>query len=301
MAESKIKIDKNVYFRGELSGKYKASPLSLSNDDSRITLIESNIKETRVCTDYNFFNHDENSLEYDKVEDVIIELADYDDLNDYRFIEDIFKVKIVDVELTNQIKEGRDTYGVIKGILRFSLKKDDELTITNFKKPEEDLSIVFPKKIKKSSVKKSPIKPLKIIWILLIIIAIIILILSETGYYKRKSSNYEYPKKERELENFEFKEPINEFKEPIYIEPETEDYADNTIEDGFHYALINIYSPEKGSFYDVEADVQVLDNRIIGMEIKGEYFDLYSNEIDEQGYVYYEGLKGVEFEIYIQK
>ena len=84
MAESIIKIDKNVYFRGELIGKYKASPLSLSNEDSRITLIESNIKETRVCTDYNFFNHDENSLEYDKVEDVIIELADYDDLNDYK-------------------------------------------------------------------------------------------------------------------------------------------------------------------------------------------------------------------------
>ncbi len=297
MAESKIKIDKNVYFRGELSGKYKASPLSLSNDDSSITLIESNIKETRGCTDYDFFNHDKNSLEYDKVEDVIIELADYDDLNDYRFIEDIFKVKIVDVKLTDQIKEGRDTYGVIKGILRFSLRKDDELTITNIKKPEEDLSIVFPKKIKKSPVKKSPIRPLKIIWILFIIIVIILLILSETKNYNRKSSNYEYPKKERELENFEF-------KEPIYIEPETEDYEDNTIEDGYHYVLIDYYNPNTGYSSSYDAEVEIFNGYVISINFnngRSRYDDsFYSNEIDENGYVYVEGLDGEQFEIYVQ-
>ena len=266
MAESIIKIDKNVYFRGELIGKYKASPISLSNEDSRITLIESKIKETRVCTDYDFFNHDENSLEYDKVEDVIIELADYDDLNDYRFIEDIIKVKIVDVKLTDQIKEGRDTYGVINGILRFSLKKDDELTITNIKKPEEDLSIVFPKKIKKSPVKKSPVKPLKIIWILFIIIVIILLILSETKNYKRKSSNYEYPKKERQRTR-DFEE--NLFKDvPKLSKPskEFDDYIKNNSYESFDDNIsqpVNGFSPYDSYFGRGKYDYNALNTIIV--------------------------------------
>ena len=89
MNNSRIKLLKNIYLRGDLNGKYEAKIISNANNDSKISLIETTISETGVCSELDFFNHNYNNLEYAKVEDVTINLANNKDLKDYRFVEDI--------------------------------------------------------------------------------------------------------------------------------------------------------------------------------------------------------------------
>tara|TARA_B110000503_G_scaffold16516_1_gene23623 strand:+ start:2205 stop:3203 length:999 start_codon:yes stop_codon:yes gene_type:complete len=144
MNTSKIKLFKNIHLRGELNGKYEAMSIDNANNHSKISLIETTISETEICSELDFFNLTQNILEYTKVEDVTIKLANNKDLNDYRFVEDITNLKIGDVSLSNQIKDGSQTFGVIQGSAIFTLKKEEEVIININQNPKEDLEIIFP-------------------------------------------------------------------------------------------------------------------------------------------------------------
>ena len=172
MRNPTYKISKNIHFRGDLDGKYKATNIDSSGVDSKITLIETTISETEMCSEFDFFNHNSDSLVYNKVDDVTIKLSDDKDLNDYRFVEDINNLKIGNVLLSDQIKEGSTTYGVIQGKAVFTLKKQEEVKIDLYEKPKEELEIIFPdlEKIKR---KESLIKRLKYIFIFLLAIAVL--------------------------------------------------------------------------------------------------------------------------------
>ena len=123
MNNSKIKLLKNIHFRGDLNGKYEAKEIGNANNDSKISLLETTISQTQICSELDFFNHTHNNLEYAKVDDVTINLANNKDLRDYRFVEDITNLKIGDVSLSKQIKDGSITFGVIEGSAVFTLKK----------------------------------------------------------------------------------------------------------------------------------------------------------------------------------
>lgn len=176
MNNSKITLLKNIHFRGDLIGKYEARPIVSTNKYSKISLIETTISKTEICTELDFFNHNKNILEYNKVEDVTIKLADNKDLKDYRFVEDITNLKICNVSLSDQIKEGSTTYGMIQGKAVFTLKKKEEIKINVYEKPKEELEIVFPdlEKIKR---KESFIKRLKYLLFFLLSIAVLYLLI----------------------------------------------------------------------------------------------------------------------------
>ena len=89
MNDSSLVLSKNIYFRGDLKSKYKATKINSSGKESKITLIETIISETERCFEFDFFNNDNRILQYNSVNDVTIKLSNNEDLNDYRFVEDI--------------------------------------------------------------------------------------------------------------------------------------------------------------------------------------------------------------------
>jgi aspartyl protease family protein len=197
MNNSRIKLLKNIHFRGDLKGKYEAKIISNANNDSKISLIETTISETEVCSELDVFNHNYNNLEYAKVEDVTINLANNKDLKDYRFVEDITNLKIGDVSLSKQMKDGSITFGVIQGRAMFTLKKEDEVLINFYRKPKEDLEIIFPD-IEKKRRKEGLLKLLKSISFLFLAICLVfflVFIISNIDFDVKKKQFYEFKDK----------------------------------------------------------------------------------------------------------
>ena len=194
MNNSKIKLLKNIHFRGDLIGKYQANPIVSTNKYSKISLIETTISKTEICTEIDFFNHSKNILEYDKVEDVTIKLADNKDLKDYRFVEDITNLKIGNVSLSDQIKDGAQTFGVIQGSAMFTLKKEEEVPIIIYQKPKEDLEIIFLD-IDKKNRKKDLIRLLKYALKFLIAIGLfcfLVFIVSNIDFNAKKKQFFDF-------------------------------------------------------------------------------------------------------------
>lgn len=188
MHSSKIKLFKNIHLRGELSGKYEAMSIDNANNHSKISLIETTISETEICSELDFFNLTQNILEYTTVEDVTIKLANNKDLNDYRFVEDITNLKIGDVSLSKQIKDGSQTFGVIQGSAIFMLKKEEEVTININQNPKEDLEIIFPD-IDKIKRKENLLKLFKSILLYLLVIGLfcfLLFIISNIDFNAKK-------------------------------------------------------------------------------------------------------------------
>lgn len=188
MNSSKIKLFKNIHLRGELSGKYEAMSIDNANNHSKISLIETTISETEICSELDFFNLTQNILEYTKVEDVTIKLANNKDLDDYRFVEDITNLKIGDVSLSKQIKDGSQTFGVIQGSAIFMLKKEEEVTININQIPKEDLEIIFPD-IDKTKRKEYLLKLFKSILLYLLVIGLfcfLLFIISNIDFNAKK-------------------------------------------------------------------------------------------------------------------
>lgn len=194
MNNSKIKLLKNIHFRGDLIGKYQANPIVSTNKYSKISLIETTISKTEICTEIDFFNHSKNILEYNKVEDVTIKLADNKDLKDYRFVEDITNLKIGNVSLSDQIKDGAQTFGVIQGSAMFTLKKEEEVPIIIYQKPKEDLEIIFLD-IDKKNRKKDLIRLLKYALKFLIAIGLfcfLVFIISNIDFNAKKKQFFDF-------------------------------------------------------------------------------------------------------------
>ena len=247
MNNSKIKLLKNIHFRGDLNGTYQASPIVNTNNDSKISLIETTISKTEICSELDFFNQNQNILEYTKVEDVTIKLADNKDLQDYRFVEDITNLKICDVSLSDQIKDGTQTFGVIQGNAMFTLKKEEELKIDKFKtndnkfKDEENKILAKRNLISKEEINKE----LKLLQV------------KFQKYRKEKSKEIDELKVKRNKNIINFLNLIN---------PIIEKYmADNSI-----YILLdkkNIFIASKD--YDITNNlIELIDNQIKTIEIK---------------------------------
>lgn len=170
MNDSSLVLSKNIYFRGDLKSKYKATKINSSSEGSKITLIETIISETERCFEFDFFNNNNRILQYNSVNDVTIKLSNNEDLNDYRFVEDITNLKICDVSLSKQITEGSTTFGVIQGKAVFTLKKEEEVKIDVYEKPKEEYEIIFPE-LEKVKRKENLIKRLKYLLFFLLSIA----------------------------------------------------------------------------------------------------------------------------------
>lgn len=193
-------ISKNIHFQGALKGNYEATIINSTGIYSKISLIETTISETQMCSEYDFLNYNNDILEFNKVENVTIKLSNNDELNGYRFVEDICSLKIEDVLLSNQIKEGSTTYGLIQGKAVFLLKKKEEIDINFYEKPKEELEIVFPdlEKIKKKEDLINLIK--SILWLLLAIVVMFLLtrFISRIDFDVKKKQLIEF---KQEVEN----------------------------------------------------------------------------------------------------
>ena len=188
MEESAVKILKNVHFRGNLYGKYKASPIRSWNEDSKISLLETSIEKTEKCSELDFLFSESNILEYNKVDDVNIELSNNEGLGNYTFKENVLNLKIGNVLLSDQTREGSTTYGVIKGNCKFLLQKEEELKISIYEKPEENLDIVFPdiEKIKRKESLFNFFKTALVFSILIILIILFVRIVSSVDFDLKK-------------------------------------------------------------------------------------------------------------------
>ena len=197
MNNSRIKLLKNIYFRGDLNGKYEAKIISNANNDSKISLIETTISEAGVCSELDFFNHNYNNLEYAKVEDVTINLANNKDLKDYRFVEDITNLKIGDISLSKQMKDGSVTFGVIQGRAMFTLIKEDEVLINFYRKPKEDLEIIFPD-VEKKKRKQRLLKLIKSFILILLgicLVCFLVFLLSNIDFDAKKKQFFKFKDK----------------------------------------------------------------------------------------------------------
>lgn len=240
MIDSTVVISKNIHFRGDLKGKYEAIIINSNNSDSKITLIETTISETEMCSEFDFFNHNNDVLEYNKVDDVTIKLSNNEDLNDYRFVEDITNLKIGDVSLSDQIKEGSTTYGVIKGKAVFTLKKQEEVKIDVHEKPKEELEIIFPD-VEKIKRKESLIKRLK--YFLIFLLSIVVLY-----FLVQFISSIDFNAKKKQL--IEFKDNVE-----TKITSKT---IRLTKENGQNYALLTIDGVKQNFLLDTGASMSTV-------------------------------------------
>lgn len=253
MNNSKIKLLKNIHFRGDLNGKYEARPIVNTNNDSKISLIETTISNTEICTELEFFNHTQNILEYNNVQDVTIKLNDNNDLQDYRFVEDITNLKIGDVSLSDQIKDGTQTFGVIQGNAMFTLKKEEEVTINIYQKPKEDLEIIFPD-IDKIKRKKELIKLLKSALIFLLVIGLFCFLVFTI-------SNIDFNAKKKQFIDFKDQVETKFTSKTIRL----------TNKGGQNYALITIDGVKQNFLLDTGASMSTVPSYFIDQLIKKGY------------------------------
>ena len=253
MNNPKVKLLKNIHFRGDLNGKYEARPIVNASYDSKISLIETTISKTEICTELDFFNHSQNLLEYDKVDDVTIKLADNKDLKDYRFVEDITNLKIADVSLSDQIKDGAHTFGVIKGSAMFILKKEEEVTVNIYQKPDEDLEIIFPD-IDKIKRKKELIKLFKSALIFLLAIGLFCFLVFTI-------SNIDFNAKKKQFIDFKDQVETKFTSKTIRL----------TNKGGQNYALITIDGVKQNFLLDTGASMSTVPSYFIDQLIKKGY------------------------------
>ena len=253
MNNSKIKLLKNIHFRGDLNGKYEAKEIGNANNDSKISLLETTISQTQICSELDFFNHTHNNLEYAKVDDVTINLANNKDLRDYRFVEDITNLKIGDVSLSKQIKDGSITFGVIEGSAVFTLKKEDELTINFYQKPKEDFEIIFPD-VEKKKRKQSLLKFLKSFLMILLGICLVC-------YLVFLLSNIDFDAKKKQFFKFKDKVETRLTSKTIRL----------TNSGGQNYALLSIDGIKQNFLLDTGASMSTVPSYFIDQLVKKGY------------------------------
>lgn len=253
MNNSKIKLLKNIHFRGDLNGKYEAKEIGNANNDSKISLLETTISQTQICSELDFFNHTHNNLEYAKVDDVTINLANNKDLRDYRFVEDITNLKIGDVSLSKQIKDGSITFGVIEGSAVFTLKKEDEVTINFYQKPKEDFEIIFPD-VEKKKRKQSLLKFLKSFLMILLGICLVC-------YLVFLLSNIDFDAKKKQFFKFKDKVETRLTSKTIRL----------TNSGGQNYALLSIDGIKQNFLLDTGASMSTVPSYFIDQLVKKGY------------------------------
>ena len=187
-------LKKNIYLKGDLNGKYEAKPINSFFEDSRINLIETEIKNVVSCSSYESFQYNTNSLIYESLNDVDILMSDDKSLSDYKFKEDIYSVKINDIKLSNHVKDGSTSFGTIDGNAIFCLENTEIFKISSFNKPNEELDILFIDIEKKNKKKKLFNLFKKIIWIILFILFIY--------FFVDYISNVDYEKKKQDVKEF---------------------------------------------------------------------------------------------------
>jgi predicted aspartyl protease len=253
MNDSSLVLSKNIYFRGDLKGKYKATAINPTGKDLKITLIETIIFEAERCFEFDFFNNNNLILQYNSVNDVTIKLSNNKDLNDYRFVEDITNLKIGDVSLSNQTKEGSTTFGVIQGKAVFSLKKEEEVKIDVREKPKEELEIIFPE-LEKVKRKENLINRLKSVFLFLS--AIIVLY-----FLVQLISSIDFESKKKQLVEFKDKIETNITSKTIRL----------TKKGGQNYVLITIDGVKQNFLLDTGASMSTVPSYFIEGLIKKGY------------------------------
>lgn len=133
-----------VYLKGRVTAKYRADKNPSSTSDSSFSILETEIKEIRQSNELEFYTDRDNSLEFTLIKDVLIRLED-EELEGYRFNEDIQYSKIDKIELSNTQVEGNSTFGLLQGVIRFFLTKSRTIEIVDYQLPKESFEIVFPK------------------------------------------------------------------------------------------------------------------------------------------------------------
>ena len=171
MTSHSIEIFERVYLCARIEAKYKASRISRSKVDSNIEILESHLSSIRDSNEYDFHSSLENSLEFKQVQGATIQLDD-EELEEYRFKEDLNYLRVDNICLDNHLIEGSKTFGLLNGDARFFLTRSKIIHVLDRSLPSASLEIVFPDVKKKRFFKR--IK--KRIWELVRLLSLIFLI-----------------------------------------------------------------------------------------------------------------------------
>jgi len=165
-------IIERVYLKGEVTAKYKADKKPGSISDSSFNILETEIGEIKQSNEIEFFQGRDNSLEFTLIKDALIRLED-EELEGYRFNEDIKYSKIDEIQISNTLVEGHSTYGLLQGKIRFFLTRSRTIELVDYVLPEERFEIVFREVKRKrllNRIKSYQISFFKLIGILFLIV-----------------------------------------------------------------------------------------------------------------------------------
>mgnify|MGYP001263917648 CR=1 FL=1 len=124
----KWNFDKKIFLSGIFEGKYKASVYSSIGDAcfSNIVLLEGKLSKVEKYDYQNLFSISKDMLFNAKSFELEFYLDDEAVKDKYIFKEDIKNALVYNVELSEQLREGDQTFGVIKGSLICYLDDEDE-------------------------------------------------------------------------------------------------------------------------------------------------------------------------------
>ena len=204
---TKLKFTEYIYFEGDFNGKYSGIPIKSQDHLSSIDLLESNIFNTKRCGKYVFFNTKNDNLHFEMFENICIEINDENLTKKIRFKEDVCNLKIDNIKLSNQMIDGKKTFGQIQGKAKFSIPIQREIDFNkSFNKlPKADFDIFIPEleavlKKKNTELYKKKIRQKIIKFLKYFPLIIYLIVMSIASIYF--ISNFDFDKKINSTENF---------------------------------------------------------------------------------------------------
>lgn len=138
------------FLSADFNGRYVAE-LSKSNsiaNFSEITIVDGKLTNVNECEYRDSFFDNQETFFYNKSVNLEVYL-NHEHLNDkYVFVEEFDKLLLKDINLSNQQKDGNDTYGIITGRVVCHLEDLNEFDVLN------DKTFIINKQIDFGDVKK---------------------------------------------------------------------------------------------------------------------------------------------------
>jgi hypothetical protein len=131
--DSTTEINKKIFLHGNFEGKYQAKVFSeIGNANfSNIKILEGKLGKVKECNFNSLFNIKSESLYHQDSFNIELKLDDELLKDKYVFIEEFNNTTLYDIQLSNHLKEGNVTFGVIKGQMFCSLEDTFEFDVLN--------------------------------------------------------------------------------------------------------------------------------------------------------------------------
>ena len=123
--DNSFEINHKLFLYGDFTGKYISKEKSITGNStfSTIKILEGTLNGFEKCDFNNLFKIASKSLFHRDNFEMEINIDDESFKDKYVFKEDISNSTLYDIELSDHLKEGNKTFGVIKGKLIFSLSE----------------------------------------------------------------------------------------------------------------------------------------------------------------------------------